>query len=533
MHEQISLGTLLTITGSTFVQYACNLSPEELQGRMEETSPLPANKEAALQTLIDCASRIYSPASTTDDRRYALVGFLTDYTHTYAGTVTLNQIRESAGGTFYETRRTDPIAKKLAELARDAYPFYLIPAEPNRAQSNPPMPSSHLTYYARAVGLTHSANTELIEILPTDSTLSRLFPEQRSGTNASKAYAIHGFNSGIGSVADASTFAYGMIQQTFAQLAATKGEFTCQEFVNHCLRNLEVLKKLINGEQKEVPLITAVSGLQLQDGQSIGTEWGILRKARDIEKIWLAPPFRQQSYEIDVVFESKFSMAMAIADELAAMPFPQQDNQSDKETEEKLAIISALPQIVLNKTLRIMPLTSKLLPTYQTGESMSYPWVSPFPITDSLTDEEISSIEELASIVARNDYSRVIISFRRLASAARRTDITDGFIDLVIIWENLFGTDTGEVKFRIALSISKLLGESEDERQRIFKQVSDLYTKRSYIVHGSRHYNWREVGEFWEQSLAVTIKVLKKIFYERPELLSHKSDTRSKLIGLK
>jgi hypothetical protein len=532
MHEQITFGTLLTITGRAFVEYACNLSPEELQGRVEETTPLSPVKEAALQTLIDCASRVYSPTSTTDDRRFALVGFLTDYSHRFTDTVTLNQIRESAGGTFYETRRRDPVAKKLAELARYSYPFYLIPAEPNQPRSESSVPSSQLSYYSRAVSHTHTTNTELVELLPADTTLSQLFPEQSGETETSRAYVIHGFNTGSGSVAQASLFAYGIIQQTFAKLAATKVTFTCQEFVDECLSNLELLKSLIHGEQKDVPLITAVSGLKLEEGQSITTEWGILRKARDIEKIWLKPPFQNQSYEIDVVFESKFGMKMIIADNLGEIPFPQSDNQSDKETEEKLAIISALPQIALNKTIRIMPLTSKLIPPFQTGDSMSYPWVNPYPFSDVLTNEEISSVEELAIKVANADYKRIIISFRRLASAVRRTDITDGFIDLVVIWENLFGTKSGEVKFRIALSMSKLLGETESERQRIFTQVSDLYKHRSNIVHGSSHYSWREVGNFWEQSLELTIKVLSKLFNERPELLTFNSDTRSKKLGL-
>lgn len=532
MHEQISLGTLLSITGRAFIEYACNLSPEELQGRIEETTPLSSEKETALQVLIDCASRGYQPHYSLEDLRYGLVGFLTDYNHQFTDTVTLNQIRELAGGSFYETRRTDPIAKKLAILARDAYPFYLIPAEPNQPRNEQSITMSELSYYARAVSHTSPANTELVELLPTDPILSQLFPKQAGETEINRAYAIHGFNTGSGSVAQASLFAYGIIQQTFAKLATTKGTFTCQEFVNECLRNVELLKKLIAGEQKEVPLITAVSGLELQDGQVITTEWGILRKARDIEKMWLKSPYQTRRDEVDVVFESKFGMKMIVGDDIGSIPFPQIDNQSDKETEEKLAIISAIPQIVLNKTVRILPLNSILIPPFETGSSRAFTWTNPYPIKDTLTNQEITSIEEFATTVASHDYKKIIISFRRLASAVLRTDITDGFIDLVVIWENLFGTDGGEVKFRIALSMSKLLGETESERQLIFKQVSELYVHRSRIVHGSRHYSWREVGSFWEQSLELTTKALRKLFNERPELLAFNSDTRSKKLGL-
>lgn len=532
MYEQITLGTLLPITGRGFIEYACNLSPEELQARIEETSPLAPEKETALQILLDCASKCYQPNYSLEDLRLGLVGYLTDYDHRFTDTVTLNQIREQAGGTFYETRRKNPIAKKLAILAREAYPFYLIPAEPNRASDETSIPYSELSYYSRAVASNNTANAELANLLPTDPVLSQLFPEQVGDTEVNRAYAIHGFNTGSWSVAQASMFAYGIIQQTFAMIVTDKGTFTCEEFVNACLANVELLKKLINGEQQDAPLITAVSGLELQDGQSISTEWGILRKARDIEKIWLKSPYRSWDIAVDVVFVSKYGMKMIVGDDFGSIPSPEADNQSNKETEEKLAIISALPQIVLNKTIRLLPLNSILIPPFETGSSRAFPWVNPYPIKDTLTDQEINSIEEFARLVASHDYKRIIISFRRLASAVMRTDITDGFIDLVVIWENLFGTNSGEVKFRIALSMSKLLGDTEAQRQQIFKQVSELYKHRSNIVHGSRHYNWREVGSFWEQSLELTTKVLRKLFYERPELLSNSSDTRSKKLGL-
>lgn len=527
MHEQITLGALLSITGRAFIEYACNLSPEELQGRIEGTTPLLAEKEAALQLLIGCVSRTYSPSYSLDGLRYNLVDFLTDYDHRFTDTVGLNEIRELAGGSFYKTRCTDPILKRIAVLALDTYPFYLIPVEPIQRDNQMQLPYNYCNVVYK-----HPANNELVDLLPTDAVLSRLFPEQDGQTDSIRAYAIQGLNMGGGSVAQASIFSYGIIQQAFAKLASNGADFTCQDFVNESLRGVSSLKKLIDGRQIDVPSITAVSGLKLQEGQPIGTKWGILRKISDVEKIWFMPPHQKQNYKVDIVFVSESRMKMLVGDDVNSVLSPETDNRSNKETEEKLAIISAIPQIVLNKTIRILTLNSILIPPFKTYSSMRFPSTGYCSINDTLTNKEINAIEGFASVVASCDYEKIIISFRRLASAVLRTDITDGFIDLVIIWENLFGTNGGEVKFRIALSMSKLLGETENERQLIFKQVSELYTHRSNIVHGSRHYSWREVGDFWERSLKLTAKVLKKLFYERPELLSLSSDARSKKLGL-
>jgi Ethanolamine utilization protein EutJ (predicted chaperonin) len=115
----------------------------------------------------------------------------------------------------------------------------------------------------------------------------------------------------------------------------------------------------------------------------------------------------------------------------------------------------------------------------------------------------------------------------------KKLDTTDAFIDLIIIWENLFGTRNGEVAFRISLSISKLLHKNPVDRLETFNQVKDLYDKRSEIVHGSQHYNPQQIQELYDSALKITVEVLKNIFQDNPELLNYSSDKRSRLLAIK
>jgi hypothetical protein len=56
----------------------------------------------------------------------------------------------------------------------------------------------------------------------------------------------------------------------------------------------------------------------------------------------------------------------------------------------------------------------------------------------------------------------------------------------VSVLEGLFSTATQELSYRLGLSVSAFLAASVDEKLTLFKEVRDLYTLRSKVVHGDR-----------------------------------------------
>lgn len=69
-------------------------------------------------------------------------------------------------------------------------------------------------------------------------------------------------------------------------------------------------------------------------------------------------------------------------------------------------------------------------------------------------------------------------------------------IDLFIALESLFSKDQ-ELRFRISLRVSSLLGSIGKDRTKVFRCVYDLYSKRSRVVHGvtEADLSWDEVFE--------------------------------------
>lgn len=82
-------------------------------------------------------------------------------------------------------------------------------------------------------------------------------------------------------------------------------------------------------------------------------------------------------------------------------------------------------------------------------------------------------------------------------SSHERAEVGERLIALSIAVESLFSpSDQGELKFRIAQSAAQFIGKTPDERKEIFRELSDMYNRRSKLVHGSYDIEKFDGGEF-------------------------------------
>jgi len=79
-------------------------------------------------------------------------------------------------------------------------------------------------------------------------------------------------------------------------------------------------------------------------------------------------------------------------------------------------------------------------------------------------------------------YLRIAMSRFRLSNLTDRPD--DKLVDLWIGLESLYSTDPEELSYRISHRAATLLAEIDSEKSRIFRDLRELYKKRSLIVHG-------------------------------------------------
>ncbi len=125
------------------------------------------------------------------------------------------------------------------------------------------------------------------------------------------------------------------------------------------------------------------------------------------------------------------------------------------------------------------------------GTSGFLPHLYVMPLSHSPKKIEITEAQTLITtflkITDRAFRARLILSLNRF-NQALRLGVNGGVVDLAIALEALLGDsdNTGEIAHKISTRAALLASETLPERQRVFKQVKSLYTKRSKVVHGTR-----------------------------------------------
>ena len=107
------------------------------------------------------------------------------------------------------------------------------------------------------------------------------------------------------------------------------------------------------------------------------------------------------------------------------------------------------------------------------------------PTLDDRHLEDMRSIYRSFVALPPNARKSLRIALDRWREACKLKDEVDRVIDLSIALENIYlaEIDQGEFRFKFALRAAWHLGDTVDERKRLFSQFRDLYDIRSKAVH--------------------------------------------------
>ena len=117
---------------------------------------------------------------------------------------------------------------------------------------------------------------------------------------------------------------------------------------------------------------------------------------------------------------------------------------------------------------------------------------------------------------------RVFYAIAWLGKARTSPKFYDKFIFLSIALETLISDHQNELSYRISQRAAFLIGETDDQRYKIFSKMRDIYKSRSKIVHGDYKQNTKN-NELWFLQEMVRVLILKMIslskYYENPTKL--------------
>lgn len=147
-------------------------------------------------------------------------------------------------------------------------------------------------------------------------------------------------------------------------------------------------------------------------------------------------------------------------------------------------------------------------PSWVTPGTMSMPVILPLQpstwsnVTRAKFDRLIRTVNLLKSYSTSDPHSVHDLALHRFCSGAARASHVDGVLDFVIALESLllpYDEDArrGDLGYRFRSHGAHLLSKAKSERRQVARQLTDLYSLRSRLVHGSGYPTPAEIESGW------------------------------------
>lgn len=456
----------------------------------------------------------------------------------------INYLRTSAGGAVAGPSAADgqgdPVLIALQRLLSDLWPVYLVP---------PPSRGPKTFWMSGPVGVfQHPASIEACARVLLDEDLANLFPllegQTAEGTTIADFITIQSniyTTLGGGGLQLVSLIGF-LISDSVFRCLIEHGTLTWELLLPELTNSLEALRRFATKRVVNTPTLIGLNGLQVAEDLALPFPHGTVRAPRKIE----LELFLDQTLTPSAVWETTFPLKLLGVEPFdpnpGSDPFKGWAKVGPRITEAarsfqrefdliRLSLImssSADAPLLASETSRFI-----LDPTRPGGVSG---WNGrSFSTTPShpLTAEHIPEILEWHKLVTAKHPASLDVGLRRLLSATTtRDDSLDAFVDAVIVWENLFGTQT-ETTFRVTGALAKLLEPVDlGNRTTLQKELRDLYSGRSRLVHGSTEPTSIEAFNFRARAVEIAAEALRRIYRDRPDLLNLASEDRSKTLLL-
>ncbi|MDK1347992.1 HEPN domain-containing protein [Streptomyces sp. 378] len=447
-----------------------------------------------------------------------------------ASTTVVNDMRLRNGGEIPETPSVegDKFLAALLILARDIWAAYLV-VPPSSMLAN--------TFFAAApVGLIqHPIRAEMGLAFAEDPALSKLFPDipqAASSTDVLGHMAMWFATAGSNGSKSPMGVLSGLLFDASVRMRFSSSERSYDaysEALTSCVGDLRLLSQ---GQTVHVPAIVGFSGITFPGGAELSLTSGIMRSPRPIEKELLLA----SGDSVTAVFETTFPLRIIRITQND--PSGLSDAEAEK-TRECVRIAYAEFEEKLDKVRLSLLLSSDgkdflaslehsrfIFDLTSVGGSAGAQMVGNTLNCRSLENRTINEVERMHDTICSNHPNSLNIAMQRvLQAASARGDDSDGLIDALIAWENMFGAST-ETTFRVTASLAKLIESGAEQRREKRKELAKIYASRSKIVHGAKEIPSHTVYEQRQEAILIACLALRMLYMHRTDLLELKSEER-------
>jgi hypothetical protein len=517
---------LLDALGSDFLQYVLSASREDIERRLHEPSArLDPRQESAIAELIRLLTALGAHRPDQSPPWYLSLDVLGNFVPGLE-TSWPNATRSATGGSIAIPPTQSHIHTPLAELSRDMYPLFLLPAHD--------APFHFIPHLARPL-FSHPKRHEFEAAVMGDPVLSQLFPHDSPSTGPSGNTMR---STGSGGSIQLWMLAEQMIRQGW-QMASLDGTTpSLDQLALATVAALDLAAAAVRGDPAEVPVLIGLTGVLLPKEQEIETPSGILRPTRQSDLRYVPESIRggltttnpdgetiKIDYAGDVVLQTTLPYKLRLQDadlSEAEWPATLRDYEQIRVWQENtqlglLLAVEAEPRakVVVSWVLVFDPLGHG--PQLSFNDTRSTPSLVPH----QLHQQGATTWSHWIKRVVDHRTRSIDVAIRRiLLAVTERRDASDALVDAVIAWENLVGSREGEPTLRVSAALSWLLDPNPETRPEMRRRIADLYRLRSDVVHGNRFLGPREAAEQSAKAIELTLNALRTLFQDRPDLLA-------------
>lgn len=342
----------------------------------------------------------------------------------------------------------------------------------------------------------------------------------------------------------ASFFASSILSAAWDHARLSSETPTLSDLIENIEQILTQARQLFSGKEVNIVGLASLTGVSMPSNYFISTPWGRLRPARQVDHPPLAHTMAERT--TTATLEDGTDVTISDAGDIiieAHVAFRVSQYHGDLDSPEAISISSKTREELESRIMEvrlahllssnedppvILPVWRRFIEPIQQGRQIAWSNPQHFAMRTpaQLTKENIDSWQEWIARLHSISLDKLgVAPGRILRASAERLAPDDSLVDTVVAWESLFGTDN-EATLRVSASISRLLEPPGPERRSLRSRIAEIYSLRSRLVHGARV----APGDLFPASrdaLNITLRVLRTLIVDRPDLISKSSGERS------
>lgn len=423
---------------------------------------------------------------------------------------------------------------ELHNAALRAYPYLLISEHLSAHRESAPFGFGQML-------LNWEDQQRLARLLASDSALSALFPGFDG--DVLRISSMVALSNGTAGTVQASMLPSQLLTTAY-QWMRVNSEESLESFQNHVNAVLHELRRGATKGKVKTPVLLAYRGLDIQrlGPQKLGEirlyPWSEVYSGLVLSDARPSQDSEGNRYGMVAVvdLELKVKVSEWNPDPNARFDLPWSEAEMAKATE------------VVDRAGQDLCLSAFLaLDGQRVGVQESYRQsLSPFgfsgsgwardhsPTTPTVVDERaFDQLQHWHERVTTVRSPKSEVGLRRIRSAlVDRRDPIDAIIDAIVSWENLFGSTSGELRFRISTAMALLIETDHDARSKLQKEIRELYDARSRIVHGGSPPKPQEAAAKLDRVFEITRSMLRAVYEHHPSTMEHKKSSQDLIVEL-